>query len=538
MGECGAMFLKASNRNRLRELERTYLVWGMAIGAVLTVSGFVLDTRYRLLMGFGGDMWATFTGTIMHFLMLFLPFIMGGIFLELGRRQQRFLDQMHQFEQAEELTRKQAHTDTLTGLFNRTYLAKTMEEGLSTGRWEARRAYAYLLDLDDFKHINDTMGHVAGDHVLVAVAQRLRQTASGDDVVVRLGGDEFFVVHFLDDADQDPGVFADRLIAAVTGPISFGDAQITPNTSIGIARIGHDGRTRSDILRCADLALYEAKGEPISTYRFYSAELKLVSDHQAALETEMRRGIAEREFQVYYQPIYSVSTGKLRSFEALLRWKHPERGMISPADFIPIAERSGMIIPIGHQVLRDACRAAASWPDHIGVAVNLSVVQFKDCGLVAKIESALHESGLSPDRLDLEITESLLLEPSPRVISAIERVRELGIRLTMDDFGTGFSSLNNLRRFRFDRLKIDRSFTRDLDKNDSAEIIKSMIGLSKALQMEATLEGVENETQLAFARNEGATEVQGFYYAKPMSVEDVAVLLRDQLGMKRSGVAA
>ncbi|WP_160113626.1 putative bifunctional diguanylate cyclase/phosphodiesterase [Phyllobacterium salinisoli] len=532
------MFLKASNRNRLRRIERIYLVWGAALGAAISVSGFVLDTRFRLFVGLGNDAWATFTGTIMHFLMLFLPFIMGGIFLELGRRQQRFLDQMHRYEQAEALTRKQAHSDTLTGLFNRTYLAKMMEEGLSTGQWETRRAYAYLLDLDDFKHINDTMGHAAGDHVLIAVATRLKQTAADGDIVVRLGGDEFFVVHFLE-GDQDPGDFAERMIAAVTQSISFGDAQITPNASIGIALVGRDGKTRSDILRCADLALYEAKGEPTSTYRFYSAELKLVSDRQAALETEMRRGIAQKEFEVYYQPIYSVSTGKLRSFEALLRWKHPERGMISPVEFIPIAERSGMIIPIGHQVLRDACRAAASWPDLIGVAVNLSAVQFKDGGLVDKIEEALRESGLAPDRLDLEITESLLLEPSPRVVSAIERVRELGIHLTMDDFGTGFSSLNNLRRFRFDRLKIDRSFTRDLDKNDSAEIIKSMISLSKALRMEATLEGVENETQLAFARNEGATEVQGFYYAKPMTVEDVAILLRDHLHMEKStGMAA
>ncbi|PRD43385.1 hypothetical protein C5748_11860 [Phyllobacterium phragmitis] len=533
------MFLKASNRNRLRSIERMYLVWGVTLGAVLTVSGFVLDTRFRLFMGLGSDAWATFTGTVMHFLMLFLPFIMGGIFLELGRRQQRFLDQMHRFEQAEELTRKQAHSDTLTGLFNRTYLSKMMEEGLSTGQWEARQAYAYLLDLDDFKHINDTMGHVAGDHVLVAVAAQLKQTASDGDVVVRLGGDEFFVVHFLDGKEQDAGSFADRIIAALTKPIPFGDAQITPNASIGIARIGHDGKTRSDILRCADLALYEAKGEPTSTYRFYSAELKLVSDRQAVLETEMRKGITDGEFEVYYQPIYSVSTGKLRSFEALLRWKHPQRGMISPVEFIPIAERSGMIIPIGYQVLRDACRAAVSWPDHIGVAVNLSAVQFKDCALVEGIEETLRESGLSPDRLDLEVTESLLLEPSPRVVSAIERLRELGVRLTMDDFGTGFSSLNNLRRFRFDRLKIDRSFTRDLDKSDSAEIIKSMISLSKALQMQATLEGVENETQLAFARNEGATEVQGFYYAKPMTVVDVGILLRDHLGTtKQGGIAA
>ncbi|WP_420960290.1 putative bifunctional diguanylate cyclase/phosphodiesterase [Brucella sp. IR073] len=524
-------FLKASNKYRLRELERAYLIAGLALGAGLAGAGFVLDTRYRLLVGLSGDAWTTFTGTIMHFLMLFLPFIMAGLFRQFGRSQQLYLDQMRRFEQAEELTRKQAHSDTLTGLFNRTYLAKVMEEGLSTRQWEARRAHAYLLDLDDFKHINDTMGHVAGDHVLMAIAGRLKETAKPGDVVVRLGGDEFLVVHFLE-ADEEASAFAERLIAAVVQPIPFGDAEIIPNTSIGIARIGHDGRTRSDILRCADLALYEAKGEPTSTYRFYSAELKLVRDHEAALEAEMRLGIARGEFHVYYQPIYSVSTGQLRSFEALLRWKHPERGMVSPVEFIPIAERSGMIIPIGQQVLRDACRAAASWPAPIGVSVNLSVVQFKDSGLVSKIEEALRESDLAPDRLDLEITESLLLEPSPRVISAIERVRALGIHLTMDDFGTGFSSLNNLRRFRFDRLKIDRSFTRDLDSSDSAEIIRSMISLSKALRMEATLEGVETETQLAFARNEGATEVQGFYYAKPMTVEDVAVLLSEQRGVR------
>lgn len=524
------MFFKASNRNRLRALERGYLISGIGFGALLALAGFVLDTRFRLLMGLSNDALATFTGTIMHFLMLFLPFILGGLFAKFGRHQQRYLDRMRRFEQAEELTRKQAHSDMLTGLFNRTYLAKVMEEGLSTGQWQARRAIAYLLDLDDFKHINDTMGHIAGDHVLVAIANRLKHTALDGDVVVRLGGDEFFIVHFLGEAEQDASGFADRLIAAVTQPIPFGDAEIIPNTSIGIARIGHDGKSRSDILRCADLALYEAKGEPVSAYRFYSAELKFVRDHQAALETEMRLGLARGEFEVYYQPIYSVSSGKLRSFEALLRWNHPERGMVSPVEFIPIAERSGMIIPIGQQVLRDACRAAVLWPAPIGVSVNLSVVQFKDNGLVGKIEEALRESGLAPDRLDLEITESLLLEPSPRVISAIERVRELGIHLTMDDFGTGFSSLNNLRRFRFDRLKIDRSFTRDLDKTDSAEIIKSMIGLSKALQMEATLEGVETETQLAFARSEGATEVQGFYYAKPMTVEDVGILLREHGG--------
>ncbi|MBC8130483.1 MAG: EAL domain-containing protein [Rhizobiaceae bacterium] len=521
------------------KIEYSHAALGAGIGAGFCMSSLLVDMQVRAWRGVDPGMAATFTSTIMHGLALASPIVMGWIFLSIGRSKRALRDRLAQMNDTEAGMRRQAHRDPVTGLFNRAYLTRTLEEGIATRIWEARGALLYMLDLDDFKHINDTFGHSTGDLVLQEVARRLQAACDADDIAVRLGGDEFVVIHFPREDETFPALFAERLLSAVTVEMAADDTRITPNTSIGIARIGTDGGTWSDVMRSADVALYQAKLEDQSSFCIFGPEMKARKDRQALLEAEMRAGIGAGEFELHYQPIYGTESGVIRSFEALVRWNHPERGLLPPADFIPLAETSGFIVRLGRTILREACRTAATWPKPIGISVNLSPIQFKDANLVDHVEAALRDSGLAPGRLDLEVTESLLLEPSHRVRTAMDALREMGVRLTMDDFGTGFSSLTNLRDFRFDRLKIDRSFTQDVGANsDDAEIVRMIVRLSRTLRMETVLEGVETESQLDFARFEGLTEVQGFYYAKPMRAHEVATLLSARSGDVISMVTA
>jgi diguanylate cyclase (GGDEF)-like protein len=501
-----------------RKVELSHSAAGFALGLAFCGSSLLIDMQVRDWRGVDGSLYATFTSSLMHSLALLSPIVVGRIFWSLGKHERMLREKLMQLSHTEVMLREQAHHDALTGLYNRAHLAKALEEGIATRSWARRGALLYMLDLDDFKHVNDTFGHRAGDLVLVEIARRLQAVAGQDDLAVRLGGDEFILVHFPGPDELFPEMFAEALIASVGLPIEIDQIVIEPGTSIGIARVAHDGSTWSDVIRAADIALYEAKAEIDSSYCLFRPSMRDERDRQAIFEDEMRRGIEAGEFELHYQPIYGTESGAVRSFEALVRWNHPERGLIQPLDFIPFAETTGLIARLGRVLMMDACRTAATWPKPVGVALNLSPLQFKDPHIVEHVAEALRSSGLAPGRLDLEVTESVMLEASPRVRHVMEGLRALGVRITIDDFGSGFSSLNNLRRFQFDRLKIDRSYTRELGTNgEDAEIVRTIARLSRCLRMETVLEGVETAGQLAFARSEGLTEVQGFYYSKPMT---------------------
>ena len=524
------MFIfKSTNDFRLSRVERSYLAVGIGLGALFSASGFLLDMQFRRWQGLDAGPVATFSATAMHLIALSSPFIVGRIFLELGRKCREADERLAQMQQSENRMREQAHRDVVTGLYNRSYLTMRLEEGIASRVWQSRNARCYMLDLDKFKQINDTLGHRAGDCVLLEVGARLQAMCSGDDIPVRLGGDEFLLLRFPQEG-EDPSTFAASLIAAIEKPVVFEKRPLAPEVSIGIARVGYDGHTWSDVLRAADLALYRAKGEGVSSYRHYTADMQRARDATSQLVEEMRRAIDRNGFELHYQPIHSTRTGEIGSFETLMRWDHPERGRLSPVEFIPVAESSGLIVRLGEWALLQACRAATAWPASIGVAVNLSPIQFSDENLPRLVRSVIDETGLDPARLDLEITESVLLEPSPRVLANIEALRRIGVKIVMDDFGTGFSSLNSLRRFRFDKLKIDKSFTDGLDNEEGAAIVRTIVRLASTMNMETVLEGIETEAQATFARLEGVDEVQGFYYARPMPLERVTEIIAARYG--------
>ena len=524
------MFIfKSANNFRLSRVERSYLKIGVGLGALFSLSGFLIDMQVRHWQGLDAGMAATFSSTAMHLLALSTPLIGGRIFLELGRRRREADERLVQMQQSENRMREQAHRDVVTGLYNRSYLTMRLEEGIASRIWQSRNARCYMLDLDKFKQINDTLGHRAGDVVLTEIGVRLQSMCRGDDIPVRLGGDEFLLLHFPEE-NEDPSAFAAALIAAVEKPVIFEKRPLSPEVSIGIARVGYDGKTWSDVLRAADLALYRAKAEDVSAYRHYTSDMQRARDASSQLVDDMRRAIGRNGFELHYQPIHSTRNGEIGSFESLMRWDHPERGRLSPAEFIPVAESSGLIVQLGEWALLQACRAATEWPASIGVAVNLSPIQFSDENLPNLVRSVLRETGLDPARLDLEITESVLLEPSPRILANIAALRQIGAKIVMDDFGTGFSSLNSLRRFRFDKLKIDKSFTDGLDNEEGAAIVRTIVQLASTLKMETVLEGIETEAQAIFARLEGVDEVQGYHFARPMPLDRVTELVAARHG--------
>ncbi len=523
------VIFQSANNFHLSRVERSYLAVGAGLGMLFSASGFLVDMQFRYWRGLDAGMAATFSSTAMHLIALSSPFIVGRVFLELGRKRREADERLVQMQQSEKRTREQAHRDVVTGLYNRSYLTMRLEEGIASRVWQSRNVRCYMLDLDKFKHINDTLGHRAGDVVLTKVGARLQALCTGNDIPVRLGGDEFLLLRFPPE-NEDPSAFAAALIAAIEKPVIFEKRRLSQEVSIGIARVGYDGNTWSDVLRAADLALYRAKGEGGSAYRHYTADMQLARDANSQLVDDMRSAIDRNGFELHYQPIHSTRTGEIGSFETLMRWDHPERGRLSPAEFIPVAESSGLIVRLGEWALLQACRAATGWPASIGVAVNLSPIQFSDENLPNLVRSVIDETGLDPARLDLEITESVLLEPTPRVLANIAQLRAIGAKIVMDDFGTGFSSLNSLRRFRFDKLKIDKSFTDGVDNEEGAAIVRTIVHLASTLKMETVLEGIETEAQAIFARLEGVDEVQGYHYAKPMPLERVTEMVAARHG--------
>jgi len=441
--------------------------------------------------------------------------------------------------QAESRIAYMATHDPLTDLPNRSFLrgrlsqmllAAAKEEATGVGRLSA----LLLLDLDRFKEINDTLGHAAGDRLLRIVAERLRNLVGREDLVARLGGDEFAILLSVDGA----GAAADlsqRIIDALIAPYDLEGHQANIGASIGISLAPTDGLDSEGLLRCADLALYRAKSQGRGGFAFFQSEMTAAAQHRRVLELELRDALTQGQFEAYYQPQFSAKSGRVRGAEALIRWRHPARGLVGPNEFISIAEEVGLIVPIGEWILRQACREAAQWREGMRVAVNISAAQFKGNRLAEMVISALAASGLPPTQLELEITESVLLEETEGTLKTLHQLRSFGVRVSLDDFGTGYSSLSYLRSFPFDKIKIDRSFVGEVTASaNGAAIVRAIAGLGASLGMEITAEGVETQEQLDLVRREGCTEVQGYYFSPPRPAGDLADLMGSRLRNRKN----
>ena len=419
--------------------------------------------------------------------------------------------------EAEDKIAHMASHDGLTGLPNRAQFQGQLENAL-VKLGDDNPVAVLCLDLDRFKAVNDTLGHQYGDQLLKIAAERLRGALRESDCIARIGGDEFSVLQIAKDQPHAVTALARRLVEVMSVPIMIEDHQMQIGVSVGIALAPADGAEADQLLKNADLALYRAKAEGRGTYRFFEREMDARMQARHALELDLRHAVSTCAFELHYQPIINLETNDISGFEALLRWNDPARGRVAPLDFIPLAEETGLIIPIGEWVLREACAQAARWPQHIHMAVNLSAVQFKSANLVSTVVNALSSSGLAPNRLELEITESVLLHDSDATLATLHQLRHLGLSISMDDFGTGYSSLSYLRKFPFDKIKIDQSFIRELaDGGDSLAIVRAVTGLGSSLGISTIAEGVETPEQLKRLKAEGCTAVQGFYFgaAKP-----------------------
>ncbi|GJD36805.1 EAL domain-containing protein [Methylobacterium aerolatum] len=427
-----------------------------------------------------------------------------------------------------------AHHDVLTGLPNRAALEQHIAASVSqTGRDQGFAVMA--IDLDDFRPVNDTLGHGVGDELLVAVANRLSACIREIDCVARIGADEFVVVQRAVDRPEEAAVLARRIIDVIKSPYVLSGHTVSVGVTVGVTVAPGDGTSSEKLIKNADVALARAKAEARGAFRFFEAEMDARLQARRLLERDLRQAVADESFEVYYQPIYSLAAERVCGFEALLRWNHPERGFISPAEFIPIAEEMGLIVPLGEWVLARACADAVRWPDGLKIAVNVSAVQFTSASLVTAVREALRSTGLPGRRLELEITESVLVA-NPGVTTAIlHSLKGLGVRVSMDDFGTGYSSLSYLRSFPFDKIKIDQSFVRDLCEEDGTDfIVRAVIGLGASLGMTTTAEGVETEAQLLRLRAEGCDEVQGYLFSRPVPIGQVAGLIARWNGASRA----
>ncbi|MFL6733360.1 MAG: putative bifunctional diguanylate cyclase/phosphodiesterase [Sphingomicrobium sp.] len=444
---------------------------------------------------------------------------------ELARLSASFNDMAEKIEERERKITHLAFNDVLTGLPNRTMFQRHLDQCLRDMKDAPTTLALHCLDLDHFKSVNDTMGHPAGDTLLINAADRIAQASRGH-FVARLGGDEFVVVQNAVNGPNGVEQLARALLKAIGEPLEVEGQQIVPSTSIGIAIGPIDGATSGDLLKNADLALYRAKEAGRSTFAFFEETLNQRAQERRKVEHDLRIALEKGQFELYYQPLFDLDKGAIGSFEALLRWNHPTRGQIAPIDFIPIAEDTGLIVPIGAWAMREACRQATSWPEHMRVAVNVSPIQFHRPGLYEIVMQALAASNLDPSRLEIEITESIFLKGGDATLKLLHNLRSLGVRIALDDFGTGYSSLSYLQSFPFDKLKIDRSFIQDLlTRPGAVAVVRAITDLAGALGMETTAEGVEEDSQLDELRNQGCSSVQGFLFARPMAAKDVATML-------------
>jgi len=415
-----------------------------------------------------------------------------------------------------------AHHDALTDLANRVLLNERLEQALARRVDGQDLVAVHHLDLDQFKAVNDTFGHPAGDKLLKLVADRLRGLVRPTDTIARMGGDEFVIVQAPLAAPAQATSLAQAIVELMNEPFDIDGHQAVIGTSVGIA-IGPGDVSKSEaLLRNADLALYRAKGCGRGTFRFFESSMDLQMQARRIMEQEMRKALPAGEFELYYQPVIRLATNDISGFEALIRWNHPDRGLIAPASFIPLAEEIGFILPLGEWVIRQACTTAALWPSHFHVAINVSAAQFRSPHLLQVIVAALTNSGLDPRRLEIEITESVLLNQKDTVLAVLHQLRALGVRIAMDDFGTGYSSLSYLQCFPFDKIKIDRSFVADIaDNANSLNIVRAVAALAGGLGMTATAEGVETRDQLDRITSEGCTEMQGFLFSRPLPAQEI-----------------
>jgi diguanylate cyclase (GGDEF)-like protein len=418
-----------------------------------------------------------------------------------------------------------AHYDGLTDLPNRILFRERLEQSLKAIRPGEQLAVLYI-DIDEFKSVNDALGHPVGDELLKGVAERLRGCLEEGDVAARLGGDEFAIIQTAIKDRSETTRLVDEIHSAIRQPLECMGHLITTDASIGIALAPRDGVDLDQLLKNADLALYGAKADGRRTHRFFEAGMDQRAKARRSLELELRQAISDGSLETYYQPVVNIEDDKISSCEALLRWRHPERGMISPAEFIPIAEDSGLINQLGLWVLNTACAEAATWPDHVRVAVNVSPVQFRSPSLALNVAAALAACGLPASRLELEITEAVLIRDDEAALDMLHQLRKLGVRIALDDFGTGYSSLSYLQRFPFDKIKIDRSFIRDIaGPGASSSIVQAVVNIAAASDMTTTAEGVETEQQRNLLYILGCTEMQGYLFSPAIPATDVRRLL-------------
>jgi diguanylate cyclase (GGDEF)-like protein len=422
---------------------------------------------------------------------------------------------------AQENIARMARHDALTDLPNRLLFAEKMAQGLAHVVASGEAMAVMCFDLDNFKAVNDSLGHPIGDKLLQELAKRLCVTVGKDDTIARLGGDEFAILHPLP-TGQDVESLARRLINTTSTPFLIDGQEIHSSICVGIALAPQHGTTGDQLMKCADLALYRAKAQGRNAWRLFDPEMDVEIQARRSLEVDLHRALTAGEFHIAYQPLINLAMNKVVGMEALVRWSHPERGLISPGEFIPVAEETGLIGPLGEWVLRQACAEAKQWPSDIRLAVNLSPVQFRSRTLVSTVINALASAGFSAERLELEITEAALMQNDDTIVNMLHQLRGLGVRIAMDDFGTGYSSLGYLRKFPFDRIKIDQSFIKDADTNiDSAVIVRTVAALGAALAIETTAEGIETVEQLTLVQRAGCTEGQGFLIGRPRPASDV-----------------
>ena len=430
--------------------------------------------------------------------------------------------QMRRLNESEAELAHLAHYDTLTGLANRTLFAKKVDDAVLRMR-SGQNFSIFMLDLDQFKAVNDSLGHAVGDALLKAIGTRLQSVMGPHDSAARLGGDEFAVLHPLEgNARSEAGALANRILEIVLKPYDIEGRKIIIGTSIGIAVAPGDGSDADTLTRNADLALYKSKSRGRNRFHFFDNAIEAGVRDRRALEDDLSKAISFDEFELAYQPVIELKTGNVAEVEALVRWRHPKRGLIFPGEFIPLAEQSGLIVPLGEKILRQACSDAAAWPAHIKLAVNLSPAQFKQSDLLGVVRSALADSGLSAGRLELEITETVLLEGDEKSLSELRALKEMGVSIVLDDFGIGYSSMKYLQMFPFDKIKIDKSFIQSMTmREDSAAIVCAIAGLGRALEMQTTAEGVETVEQLELVRTAGCQLAQGYLFGRPVPLRDL-----------------
>lgn len=418
-----------------------------------------------------------------------------------------------------------AHYDPLTGLANRSLFQVRLADSIAQAKRAGQFLALLLIDLDHFKDINDTLGHAAGDAVLQEIAERLPACLRESDTVARLGGDEFVIIATQLSQGNYAGVVAEQIIGNLAHDFHFNDDYLSTKASIGVALYPSDGTEPDELLKRADLALYQAKNSGRGMFKFFDAQMHTIVQKKRTMLKEMERAMEQHEFRLYFQPMVDTFSEEIVGAEALLRWPHPDHGMIMPSEFIPIAESSGLIIPVGETVLKMACAQITAWRKQdlppIPIAVNISPRQCQDDGLSRVIQ----DSGIDPVLLELEITESIFMEDSESIRQALHTLREMGVKLAIDDFGTGFSSLAYLKQFRVDKLKIDRSFISDVPGNPA--IVRAIIALGKSLQLELIAEGVETEEQLAFLRQEQCRQAQGYYFSHPLLPDEFIAWCRE-----------